>query len=432
MSKHIPRTIEPFLNSIIENANQQQWVINFYHEHIRAHIREVIDKELFGPDSELVRLYSQPNPLEECLFLRDFFLEERLYPDSIYKPLTKALNENAYLAQLLQDELFKALWQRQTDLTSTLPSYTPETMRDILAREVQLVMGRKLNKLKRISPGQYHHYEKLRYWLQKELNHMGPIDRNHRFDNHRFSLIEDPDARDIDYSQMFTQFWYFINGASRVPLFMQTEMLHARSMITGFVDWVVAFSQNSDNARIRKLSIQLPLSSFIFLLQCINLALIPYRAARTLVNELSHLIQVGLESLTPSSSDKELSGFFSATKMAINFAFYVGLLYFFSLPILPNPFHWLPAIPVASILLIPSTYVCATLVGACVHSLFKNMFPKSLKRMKKSAKMIDDGVQEGMHQLESMHKLITPSYHRMRQRERQEKPVVYPSAAPRP
>lgn len=402
MGHQIPKALEPHFNSIIANANSHTWLVDFYLREIHDEVVHTIEMEIFqSPAINAIKPFA--STLDKLTLLQHFF-------DPIHKnhacflPLRQLFSSISNKHKVLQDSWIKAMASREEmmDLSEGLPSYTFEVLREVMMREILLYMQNQLASLK---PAHRKRHKALQYWLDKELGHLGPIAQTSALDNQRFEKIHDPSHYEFDVAALFSDAWYFVNGVHRTPLFLQNELLSLQTVLNDFRYITKGLSKDSPNFT-KLLLYGLPMSCLKFMLTCGYMMFAPYRLARTMVNELTDLIRLTLQSLVQKFELKASNEWLSGLTLATEWLCYGGLLWSFGLPLLPNPFAWMPSVSAGVFALAALGYLASATAGACMMAATKYMKHDPIFYLHHSVRNVERQVEKGIQAVDKVHQEI--------------------------
>jgi hypothetical protein len=134
--------------------------------------------------------------------------------------------------------------------------------------------------------------EKETVWLKKEIHSRVPsTQRNIKIHEpiklSRLNKWHIP-KKSFGYDTGPDSIWYFFQGETRLIVFIQREFLNLISMAFNFRDWVDNIAKNKES--MQKILLYFFMVNFIFAVQLINLAFLPYRLLRTILAEVNQLV----------------------------------------------------------------------------------------------------------------------------------------------
>ncbi len=426
MGSRIPKAIEPHFNSIISHANSHAWLVQFYHDYIRGSVRRAIEHDLF--ESELFReSYPYATSLDKLYVLKDFF-DSHKKSKKLYVPLKAIFKDISAIHKQLQDAWFKAMVSHPINLADGLPSYTPEVLHEVMTREIILYMKRDIDECKEGHQGYPpRSLEKISHWVTKELQHLGPVSSFLPLDNARFKKIHDPSHQELDAGALLGDLWYFANGTHRTPLFLQYELLAIKSILSSFKDITYALSLGGDKFT-KNILIGLPIACVRFGLSLVNLMFAPYRLARTMVNELTELCKLSVYTMAQKLGYQATGDFSKGMSIALEWGCYIGLLWAFSLPLLPNPLAWMPVISEVVLGFSMAAFAILSALGACALSLTDDLTHNPLYLLQQSVEKVEFHFEKGIKAVDEAHQKIfhesvkpslTPQFSRQRREQAQ-------------
>jgi hypothetical protein len=333
----IESEVRPYLNSLIENGASFVWLQLFYQKNIKLKVAQAIDALPVSSVQERIRL------------LRLFTDNQAInYPESHQKlmPIRILFRHSDSLAADLQNTLSKEILLKFTHPpTYFLAQNAEKILETLVSIQILLEIRERFKKAQLRGSVNYKKIiEEQEAWLKREIHSRVPIaQREMKAD----SLLVSSSAQKWQFSKGYFGYdtgpgslWYFFNGEIKLVIFLQREILNLIVIGLTFRDWVKDIAK--EKFAIGKILLYSPMATFIFFLQLMNLALLPYRLFRTALAEVNqfiyHSVRSGYEHLFPKQHcNKPL---LYAVSLALQITLYTGLLLHMGLPMFVAPFSW--------------------------------------------------------------------------------------------
>lgn len=355
--------IYPYVKTLFLNDQQQTWFLDYYSEHLKPYVIKLVEERFFAKQ-KISSLQLQ------IIFLRQYFSylsRDIETPSAKLLPLINGLEHIETLVKDFENACFKNIYSQQHgfNFNSFYPGNYATIIKKLLQKTLILYMHDKLQQGLVNDPDNFLYKENLKWLMTHLRSEHTPITVTHQKgqkNNHEPNL-----------------FWYFLNGANRLPLFLQIEIYYFKASMQRSAYWVRYLSENAGD--LKRGLIAFPMSAIFFSLNIIFLVLMPYRFLRTIVNECFHQIMSPITTFLLEVTPNYRSNAASYTsRLLLNVLIYGFLLTMLSLPLLPLPHLWLPTIFFTPyIALIPLIYLVAVpLLAICVN-VYKQEFKCEVK-----------------------------------------------------
>lgn len=351
--------IYPYVKTLFLNNQQQVWFLDYYSAHLKSYVIRLVEKEFFAKQ-KISNLQLQ------IIFLRQYFSylsRDIEYPSEKLLPLINGLEHIDALVKDFENACFKNIYYQRHGFTlnSFYPGNYVTILKKLLQKTLILYMHEKLQQGLINDPEQFLYKENLKWLMDQLRSEHAPITVIHaeeQKNNYKPNLL-----------------WYFLNGANRLPLFLQMEIYFFKENMQRLGYWIQYLSESPSD--LKNSLVAFPISAIVFSLNTIFLLLIPYRFLRTMVNECFYHIMRPITKfllvLTPNDRNNVAS---YVTRGLLHILIYGALLTIFNLPLFPLSHFWLPTILFTPyIALIPLGYLMIVpLLAICV-----NVYKEELK-----------------------------------------------------
>lgn len=317
-SLSIPFELMPYFIAIFPHSKEHKWITHVYQDLIIPYIENLIEKIEYAGTDEF-----------EKLFLIKYYFQRvpgKVHNEAKQKTFSLYLGLNSLerISWDFENSFFSAMRKNEMDVSinAFLPANFSKHLKSILKLQLLISLKRRLFLLFTNSKSNNHIKSYMR-WIDREIQ-TRTVSNVNKYQT--FNEKESP--------YYPNRIWYFFNGANRLWLFLQLELLKIKEIVENWKDQVIGISKEGVTSKI----ILLPLSSIKFSLDLFILFLMPYRLLRTIVNELTNYFLLNINDLWLKHyfiTMRDKSGFI--INLFIQIGIYLGLTLCIGLSILPIP-----------------------------------------------------------------------------------------------
>lgn len=356
----VKKILYPYIKILFPSSKHQQWFLSYYEATVKPYVISLVEKDFFAKQ-KVTKLSDQIN------YLRYYFSyidrDTNILPDSLYT-LVNGLAHIRPITRDFENQYFNNVFRRKNGFTADdfYPSHYQSILKKLLQKTLLIYTYEKIKQGLEVDP-ENPNYQKYHQWINARIRAEHIPEKLTGFKTDK--AFYQPNL-----------LWYFINGANRVPLFLQIEWYHLKKMFNEMGQWITHLSNHPRD--LRNALFVFPLTSIMFSIRVLFLVLMPYRLLRTLANEVYHQISDMLHRflLTCKPNFKENTSS-NITVLLTNILIYGSILSIMSLPILPIPFMWLPNVFFSPyIALVPISYLAMIPMSSLCLSVYKKEFAK--------------------------------------------------------